>query len=522
MKLSTRAFIPASLVCALLLAGCPIASNSDTNGPITTQSTGGEGGNTGNGGPYNVTGTLGSGGGGNPGTNTVVATASTSGIFKVAIGSSATLSITFVTSDGGTVQGLGVEGLGTLPADWTGTKTPKVFGCQTVSSGSGCVLNLTYTPTAVGPGSFTLSYIWLNASGSAQTLGGTITINYLGTVHNHIIGTPSPTGQINAVVGGPSQSVTVNFVTDDGYSATALDVASLPAAGVTAGWSSSAGLPFTCASVSTGNGCQLTLSFTPPAYESGTLTLPYTYVDNAGSAQTGSLNIPYAATTDDTAVGTASPSGQITAVVGSGSQPVSVTFTTSDGEPATNLALTTDLSSLPSGWSSTASSFACATFATGNGCQLPLSFQPTSYGSGTLTLNYSYVNDSGDALTGSVNINYTATTNDSVQGTANPSGQITSSVGTAEPVTVTFNTNDGAQATNFAITSGLASLPSGWSSTASSFSCSTVSTGSSCQLALTYDPSNSGTAGTLVLGFSYTDDAGNAATGTVSLPYTTN
>ena len=52
------------------------------------------------------------------------------------------------------------------------------------------------------------------------------------------------------------------------------------------------------------------------------------------------LNIDYAATTNDNVVGTASPAGQVNAIVGSGTLPVTVTFTTDDGRAATGLTLT--------------------------------------------------------------------------------------------------------------------------------------------------------------------------------------
>jgi hypothetical protein len=58
------------------------------------------------------------------------------------------------------------------------------------------------------------------------------------------------------------------------------------------GWSSSS-TTFTCASVTTGSACQLALSFAPSALNTGTLSLTYGYNDNAGTAQTGSINIPY-------------------------------------------------------------------------------------------------------------------------------------------------------------------------------------------------------------------------------------
>jgi hypothetical protein len=90
------------------------------------------------------------------------------------------------------------------------------------------------------------------------------------------------------------------------------------------------------------------------------------------------------------------------------------------------------------------------------------------------------------------------------------------------PVSITFDTDDGKPATSFSITSGLTSLPPGWSSsTGTNLSCATVSTGTSCQLTLTYAPTAPTPPGLppLTLGFSYTDDAGVQRPGTVDILY---
>jgi len=47
--------------------------------------------------------------------------------------------------------------------------------------------------------------------------------------------------------------------------------------------------------VGTGSGCQLSLTYAPVAPGSGTLSLPYAYNDNSGTAKTGSVSIVYTA-----------------------------------------------------------------------------------------------------------------------------------------------------------------------------------------------------------------------------------
>jgi hypothetical protein len=497
-------------VCSLLLvSGCGSSSYGSSSG--SAHPTSGGTGSTGGGPTGNPIG----GGGGLTGSNdSVVGTPSVAGTVSVIAGATRTASITFTSSDARAISGFGISGsLGTLPPGWSG---PKSFACALVSTGSGCVLNLTYAPVAVASGTLTLDYVFVD-NATVPNTGGSLTIAYVATPQNNVVAAASPTGQINAVVGGGSQPVIVNFTTDDGGPATALtlstDLAALPP-----GWSSTA-KNLSCATVSTGNGCQLNLTYSPTAAGRGTLTLNYAYNDNAGIAKTGSLNVPYAATTNDNVVATASPTGQINAVAGAGSQAVSVTFTTDDGQPATALQLTSSLSALPAGWSSTDTSFMCSSLSSGNGCQLPLKYAPTGAGGGTLTLSYSYLNDAGVAKTGSLTIAYRATTNDNIVGTPSPN-PVAVTTGNSAAVNVTFTTDDGNLASNLAVTSGLAALPPGWSSASSSFACSNVSTGTGCHLSLTYAAPAAVGRGTLTLTYSYNDDSGTVKSGSVSIPYT--
>jgi hypothetical protein len=228
------------------------------------------------------------------------------------------------------------------------------------------------------------------------------------------------------------------------------------------------------------------------------------------------VNIPYRATTNDNIVGTPNPVSP-TVITGS-NIPVTVTFTTDDGNLAGGLSVTAGLATLPAGWSSAASSFSCASVSLGTSCQLALTYAPTVAASGTLSLSYAYTNDAGYAKTGTVNVPYRATTNDSVVGTANPA-PLTVPSGSSNPVTVTFTTDDGNLASGLSVTSGLASLPAGWSSTSGSFSCASVSVGTGCQLALTFAPAVP-VGGSVSLGFSYTNNSGIVKTGTVSIAYT--
>ncbi len=86
--------------------------------------------------------------------DSVIATPSVAGV-SVATGASQTISITFTSSDGLAITGFEISGtLSNLPAGWSG---PGIFTCSSVSTGSGCVLNLTYAPTAIDSGSLVIT-----------------------------------------------------------------------------------------------------------------------------------------------------------------------------------------------------------------------------------------------------------------------------------------------------------------------------------------------------------------------------
>jgi hypothetical protein len=445
--------------------------------------------------------------------NNVVATASPTGQIIAGVGAgSQSVSVNFTADDDNAATDLMLTtNLAALPSGWSSTATS--FSCAIVSSGNGCELMLTYAPTAAARGTLVLNYSYTDDSGAAET--GSLNIPYATNSANNVIATASPAGEVIAIEKTGGQAVAVTFTTDDGQAATNLallsDLKALPS-----GWSSSSS-SLTCGSVSTGNGCQLHLTYAPTALTSGTLALSYAYTDDTGTPQIGLLNLPYSATTNNNVVATPSPTGQVNAVVGMGSQPVSVTFTTDDGRLATALQLTSSLATLPAGWTSSESSLACAAVSSGSSCQLNLMYTPTAWGTGTLALSYAYKNNDGEPKTGTLNIPYRATTNDTVVGTpTQPS--IVVITGNSTTVDIAFATDDGNPASALSITSGLAALPAGWSSTSNSFSCSSVSAGTACQLSLSYAPT-AAASGTLNLGFSYTNDAGFAETGTVTIIY---
>jgi hypothetical protein len=500
-----------SLFSLAYLSGCNSDSGDSTG--VYTASSSTSTGTSGSGGATGPAGFSGAGGGTTGTKDTVVATPSVPGTVSVTAGASQTVSVTFTSSDGLPIHGLEISST-TLPADWSGTDG---YGCTLVGNGSSCVLNVTYSPAATENGSVLINYIYINNAGQQETPGGTVTIPYVATTANNVVAASSPIGQVTAALGSGAQPVNINFTTDDGNAATnfalTTDLSSLPA-----GWHTTSST-FSCAIVSNGNGCQLALSFAPTAAATGVLALDYSYTDDSGAARTGTLNVPFSTASNGTIAATVAPAGQVDAVKASGKQTVTVTFATDDGKTATNLKLLSDLTKLPAGWTAGASSLTCGSVGKGNGCQLTLNYAPATLTSGTLSLNYSYLDAGGTYNVGSFNIPYAATTNDNVVGTAAPTGPITAVANETSPtVSVTFVTDDGRPATALDVTTNLASLPDGWSSSSSSFTCSGINGGTGCVLPLTFAPQGAAN-GTLMLAYSYNNDAGEAKTGTVSIPY---
>jgi hypothetical protein len=337
------------------------------------------------------------------GTHDAVVATPPSQLVSVEVGTTKTVSVTITSSDGRTITGFAISNPSgdALPAEWT---APAMFGCKSLSTGSGCVLNLTFAPAAYEIGqTLTLHYVYVDNAMEPVTTDS-FTLNYQATTNDNVAATLAPIGQINATVNAGSQTVTAAFVTDDGHPASGLTITSDPAA-LPPGWSAPGSSA--CATVSAGTACQLAWVYAPTAPGNGTIAVDYSYDDDSGTPKTGTFNIPYAATANDNVAGAVSPSS--ISVASQSSAPILITFTTDDGFLAGNLSMNLT-NALPAGWSAPSNSFTCAAISTGTGCQLALTFAPTSANPAqTFQLNYSYLDNAGAAKTGSVNIAYAST-----------------------------------------------------------------------------------------------------------------
>jgi hypothetical protein len=241
---------------------------------------------------------------------------------------------------------------------------------------------------------------------------------------NGIVATPSISGTVSAATGA-TRTLSITFNSSDGMSISGFaisntilptgwsgptnfscglvttDLSSLPS-----GWSGAAN-HFACAKVGPGSRCQLALTYAPAARGHGSITLNYDYTEGAGTFRTGSINFGFASTTNDSVTGTPSQNPIATGI--GTATPVAITFTTDDASLATNFSVTSGLDALPAGWTSASSTFDCVTVSHETSCVLPLMYAPTVPATGTLTIGFSYTNNSGISKTGTISITYSAT-----------------------------------------------------------------------------------------------------------------
>jgi hypothetical protein len=337
------------------------------------------------------------------GTHDGVVATPPSPVISVEVGTSKTIPVTLTSSDGRTVTGFALSAASgdVLPIGWS---EPAMFGCKSLSTGSGCVLNLTFTPTMYEVGqTLTLNYVYVDNAMEPVTTDS-FTLSFQATTNDNVTPLLAPAGQINATIGSGAQTVTATFATDDAHPASALTITSDPST-LPPGWSAPS--PSSCATVSAGTACVLSWVYTPSAPGNGTITIDYGFNDDSGTAKSASFNIPYAATANNNVIYAVSPMAPISVPYGQ-TQPVIVTFTTDDTFLASNLSM--NVSPSNSGWSASSSSFACAAISTGTACQLTLDYSPaTSSDLGTLQLPYTYVDNAGVSKSGSVNIAYSST-----------------------------------------------------------------------------------------------------------------
>jgi hypothetical protein len=361
-----------------------------------------------------------------------------------------------------------------------------------VAASSNCVINVTFTPTATGSrsGSLTLTD---NASGSPQivSLSGTGTAPAVGL-------SPTSVSFSNQLVGTTSTPSAVT-VTNNG--AASLSFTSIAVTGDFAVAATGTTCSTTTPVAASGN-CVINVTFTPTATgsRSGSLTL----TDNAsGSPQTVSLSgtgtapavslSPTSVTFSNQPVGTTSAASAVT-VTNNGTASLSFTSIAATGDFAVAASGTTCSTSTP--------------VAASGSCVINVTFTPTATGgrSGSLTLTD---NASGSpqvvSLSGTGTAPAVSLSTTSVSFSNQP-------VGTTSALSAVTVTNSGTASLNFTSIAATGDFAVAASGTTCSTSAS-VAASSNCVVNLTFTPSATGSrSGSLTL----TDNASGSPQ-TVSL-----
>jgi hypothetical protein len=334
---------------------------------------------------------------------------------------------------------------------------------------------------------------------------------------NTVVAYSSETAELR-IYAGQSQQLTLSFKTSDGGSASSLALA-LPSGGLPEAWRISSNRR-DCAVVDAGNTCQVALTYAPTAAEqSSVLTVPYSYRNNKGEAGAGSIAIAYRALPVNAATATLLPGGPVRGVVGKAGN-VTLSFSTNDGSPASDLHVDTALSSLPAGWTSASTTLDCANFGAGSPCQLALSYAPAAAApAAVLAIGYRYKDSSGKQQAATASIDYSALAPNTVNVSANPAGVVRARAGGSQQVTLTFVPSDSSPASGLRLLTEAGKLPAGWTVKASALPCATVAGSGACSLTLVYAPGPDQPAGKLDLDYAYIDAVGRELTGKTSVSY---
>lgn len=329
--------------------------------------------------------------------NSVLATMPEGGEILAYAGQSKTIALDFSASEG-SAAGLTLA-LPSIPG-WRAANAP--LHCASVSATAGCRLHIIYTPAEPAASStLPLSYTYTDSTGASRE--GVYALAYRVLAVNAVVISRQPGGALRGVV-GRTVPVTLDFDTSDGEAAVSLkvttDLAALPA-----GWKSG-NAEFACPGLGRGQACRLALAYSPVAPAGASrLDLAYSYVDSSGTPRSGMASLDYSAILPGSVTASLDASGPLLVKPGDTRQ-IAVHFRTGDGVRASALRLSADPADTP-GWRIGPDWQGCAAVDGSDGCSLTLIYAPgAALGPATLSLAYAYVDNIGEARSGSVEIDY--------------------------------------------------------------------------------------------------------------------
>lgn len=278
------------------------------------------------------------------------------------------------------------------------------LNCATVDVTAACRLQATYTPTAPAASSdMRFSYAYTDNAGASRE--GAYTLAYRVLPANSVVTSQRPEGVLRGIV-GRTAPVTLEFEPSDGEPAASLkvttDLAALPP-----GWTSERP-EFACSAMGRGQACRLALAYSPvvPVDESA-LELAYSYVDSSGASRSGTARVDYSATLAGSVSASIDAGGPLLVRPGERRE-ITVRFGTTDKVRASALRLSTDFANT-AGWSVRPDWQGCASVEGSGSCSLTLVFAPSAVlGPDTLSLAYTYIDNIGEARSGSVDIAYSS------------------------------------------------------------------------------------------------------------------
>ena len=328
--------------------------------------------------------------------------------------------------------------------------------CGAVAASANCTVGVTFSPTAVGSATGTLTF-----NDSAITTPQTVSLSGTGSAPVTLSATSLSFS--TTVVGNTSAGKTVTLTNNQ---ATALSISSIAASGSFAVASNTCG-----ASVLAGKSCTVGVTFSPTAVGSTTGTLTFN-----DSAITGPQTVSLSGTGSAPVTLSVTSLSFSTTVEGNTSAAKTVTLSNKQAMPLSIIGIAA------SGPFAVASNTCGTSVAAGASCTVGVTFSPTAVGSATGTLTF---NDS--AITGPQTVSLSGTGSAPVTFSSSSINFSTVRVGTTSSARTVTLTNHLSSALTIAAVS-----PTPGFAVASNTCGASIGAGANCTVGVTFSPTTTG------------------------------
>lgn len=438
--------------------------------------------------------------------NNILAITSPIGLINPAPNHVQSVTIPFISNNNSMIESFTVTNLESLPVSWQLNSEDKNFSCQSVTTGSGCVLSLIYMPQQLESGDFVLNYRYKSSDGAMKS--GFTNIAYNVAESGKVIA--NYPNVVNGLV-NTMQLVKVNFTTDDGISLSNLHIDLSKINATFPGWSTAGNQSFDCLNIGATNACTLNLIYKPnTSLSQSRLTIPYVYLNSNNELKRDSINILYKASNsiaDKVDVTT----DKLLPLVTNLNKEANLTIKFNSLATITNLHMLTNLAKLNQSWTATHTELNCPKLSQADDdCSIKLTYIPTTTSdAGAQVLRYEYVDSKGKKQTASYIIKYHPKNVTNVIANLNGNA-LSAQVGETTTVNVSFTTDNESEANNLRLyISGNPAVVIGESGNY----CSKInSSPATCSLSLTYTPAKV-ESGQVLLNYNYIYNDGHAGMG---------